>query len=90
MANDSSRAVLRSLRDLAGRWGAFVVAEGIETAEQLRVVRELGLSAAQGYLLGRPGPDTHLPPVDLDALERGQLVLQAAPPAAPAGAHLAA
>jgi len=33
----SSRAVLRSLRDLAGRWGAFVIAEGIETAEMSRL-----------------------------------------------------
>ena len=31
--HDTSRAVLRSLRDLAGRWGASVIAEGVETAE---------------------------------------------------------
>ena len=53
---DSSRAVLRSLRDLAGRWGASVIAEGLETASQLRMVRELGMTAGQGYLLARPMP----------------------------------
>jgi diguanylate cyclase (GGDEF)-like protein len=73
---DSSHAVLRSLRDLAGRWGAFVVAEGIETREQLHMVRELGLSAGQGYLLGRPGTNVQLARIDLDALEAGGLLMQ--------------
>jgi EAL domain-containing protein (putative c-di-GMP-specific phosphodiesterase class I) len=76
---DSSHAVLRSLRDLAARQGAFVIAEGIETAEQLRVVRELGLSAGQGYLLGRPSPNVDLPGIDLVALEAGEQMLQNAP-----------
>ena len=52
--HDTSRAVLRSLRDLAGRWGASVIAEGLETASQLRTIRELGMTAGQGYLLARP------------------------------------
>ena len=73
---DSSHAVLRALRDLAGRWGAFVVAEGIETREQLHLVRELGLSAGQGYLLGRPGTNVQLTRIDLDALEAGALLMQ--------------
>jgi EAL domain-containing protein (putative c-di-GMP-specific phosphodiesterase class I) len=73
---DSSHAVLRSLRDLAGRWGAFVVAEGVETVEQLRMVRELGLGAGQGYLLGRPGTSVQVGRVDLDALEAGGMMMQ--------------
>lgn len=77
----SSRAVLRSLRDLACRWEAFVVAEGIETSEQLRVVRELGVTAGQGYLLGRPGSSVDLRTVDLAGLEAGHLLMQNAPPA---------
>ena len=77
--NDASRAVLRSLRDLAQRWGAFVIAEGIETPTQLRVVREMGLGAGQGYLIGRPGTLVELPPVDLDGLQQGGLMLQNAP-----------
>ena len=31
-----------------------MVAEGIETVEQLRVLREIGCFGGQGYLLGRP------------------------------------
>ncbi len=66
---ESSLQVLRSLVELAGRWGAIVIAEGIETPEQLRLVRELGISAGQGYLLGRPGHTIDLAMVDLAGLE---------------------
>ena len=51
----ASQDVLASLVDLARRWGARVVAEGIETPAQLRIVTDLGFGHAQGYLLGRPG-----------------------------------
>ena len=61
---DSSRAVLRSLRDLASRWGASVIAEGLETAGQLRTIRELGVTAGQGYLLARPMPRPRLTSID--------------------------
>jgi EAL domain-containing protein (putative c-di-GMP-specific phosphodiesterase class I) len=80
---DSSRAVLRSLCDLASRWGASVIAEGIETVSQLRTVRQLGLSAGQGYLLGRPVPDPVMTMVDLGAIEAGGMVLQRRPGASP-------
>ncbi len=73
---ESSQAVLRSLRDLAGRWGASVIAEGVETVSQLRTVRELGVTAGQGYLLGRPTPNPQLSHVDLGALQDGSMVLE--------------
>jgi diguanylate cyclase (GGDEF)-like protein len=65
---ESSRAVLRALRDLADRWGATIVAEGVETPMQLEVVRGLGLSAVQGYLLGRPGDLPRADDVQIDEL----------------------
>ena len=76
---DSSRAVLRSLLDLAGRQGAVAIAEGVETAEQLRMLRELQISTGQGYLLGRPGHNIGLTSVDLAALLAGAVVLEHAP-----------
>ncbi|MDP8903735.1 MAG: bifunctional diguanylate cyclase/phosphodiesterase [Chloroflexota bacterium] len=73
---DSSRAVLRSLRELATRWGAYTIAEGLETVSQLRAVRELGIAAGQGYLLSRPMPTPNLTRVDLRTIEAGGVVLQ--------------
>jgi diguanylate cyclase (GGDEF)-like protein len=65
-----SLEVVRTLRDLADRWGALVVAEGIETPNQLDVVRSLGISAGQGYLLGRPTDRPSTEALDLEALLR--------------------
>lgn len=45
-------ALVRYAHDL----GIQVVAEGIETGEELRMVVDLGADYAQGYFLGRPAP----------------------------------
>ncbi len=66
--HDPSHAILRALQDLAARWRAAIIAEGVETPQQLIVIRELGMAAAQGYLLGRPTPDRKADAIDLDAL----------------------
>jgi len=68
LLQDSSLAVLRGLREMARRSGATVVAEGVETPEQLVALRRLGITAAQGYLLGRPGERATASPVDLDLI----------------------
>ena len=67
--HDPSHGVLRALQELANQWKASVVAEGVETAAQLAVVRSLGISAGQGYLLGRPADGMDVEPVELDELE---------------------
>jgi diguanylate cyclase (GGDEF)-like protein len=69
--HDQSLEVVRTLRDLADRWGALVVAEGIETPAQLEVVRSLGIGAGQGYLLGRPTEQPPTGSIDVDGLARG-------------------
>jgi EAL domain-containing protein (putative c-di-GMP-specific phosphodiesterase class I) len=63
--------VLRHLVELLTALGAVSVAEGIETVEQLRLVRELGFDQAQGYLLGMPVPG----PTLLAELARNGLAL---------------
>jgi diguanylate cyclase (GGDEF)-like protein len=68
---DTSLEILKTLCDLADRWGALVVAEGIETPQQLDVVRSLGIGAGQGYLLGRPTDRPSMVPLDLAGLSRG-------------------
>ncbi len=67
----TSLEVVRSLADLAARWGAMVIAEGIETPAQLRLIRGLPIAAAQGYLIGRPARVPDQRSIDLDLLESG-------------------
>ena len=65
---ESALAVLFAIRNLAADGGAMVVAEGIETANQLEVVRSMDLAAGQGYLLALPAPALRTDPLDLDEL----------------------
>ena len=48
------QTVVRHLVRLFGDLGATVVAEGVETVDELRCVRDLGVTFVQGYLLARP------------------------------------
>ncbi len=48
--------LLRALDAVAKKIGAKIVAEGIETEEELQAVKDLGIAYGQGYRLGRPGP----------------------------------
>lgn len=48
------RAVIGSIEELARRFGARVIAEGVETEEDLLTVRALGVSLVQGFLLSKP------------------------------------
>ncbi|MEW5990759.1 MAG: bifunctional diguanylate cyclase/phosphodiesterase [Chloroflexota bacterium] len=65
---DQTLSVLTSLVQLARRWGALTIAEGVETPDQLRMIRQLDIDAGQGYLLGRPGGILTSETVDLEAL----------------------
>ena len=68
---NQSHEIVRTLRDLADRWGALVVAEGIETRAQLEVVRSLGIAAGQGYLLGRPTEQPRAASINIEELLAG-------------------
>jgi len=48
--DDASRAVVSAVVAMAKALGVRVVAEGVETAEHLAVITELGCDAGQGYL----------------------------------------
>lgn len=52
-----TRALVQSILSLAHNLNMKVIVEGIETREQLELMRALGTDEAQGYLLGRPSPN---------------------------------
>ncbi|AOY01679.1 GGDEF domain-containing protein [Jeongeupia sp. USM3] len=68
------RQFVRSIHHIALNTGTRVVAEGIETPDELDVVRGIGISLAQGYLIGRPqaSPPPRLA-LEFDGIERPQL-----------------
>ena len=52
----ADRAIVRSVIALAHELAMSVTAEGIETSEQLRIVRDAGADFLQGYLVREPVP----------------------------------
>ncbi|MCE2978374.1 MAG: EAL domain-containing protein [bacterium] len=48
---------IKGLARLAEVFGSRLVAEGVETDLELRIVRDLGIELGQGYFLGRPQPE---------------------------------
>ncbi|TXT37659.1 MAG: diguanylate cyclase/phosphodiesterase [Comamonadaceae bacterium] len=47
---------IQALQQIAAVFDSSLVAEGIETEDDLRVLRDLGIPYGQGFLLGRPNP----------------------------------
>lgn len=52
--SQEARTLVRAIIAMAQGLGLQVVAEGVETNEQLALLREYGCDRVQGYLLGRP------------------------------------
>lgn len=71
-AAPQSRAIIRAVLTIGESLAIPVLAEGVETAEQLAFLRAQGCNEVQGYLLGRPQPEA-------DALSQGAAMIPAAP-----------
>ena len=56
LTNAREHGFLLTMVELANFMGAKTVAETIETEEQARLMREIGVEFGQGYLFGRPEP----------------------------------
>lgn len=54
------RSLATAIAHFAEDIGAAVVAEAVETPDELEAVRALGITMAQGYLLARPAPAEQL------------------------------
>ena len=74
IAEDAKTAALvRGIVGLADALGLGTVAEGVETAEQQRALRELGCRGYQGYLRARPGAAEIVTGLLEEAAERARL-----------------
>ena len=49
-------AIIRAIVTLAETLGMDTCAEGVETHDDLQLIRELGVSMVQGFILGKPSP----------------------------------
>ena len=56
------RLIVRSIAELAHGLGLTATAEGVETLEQLELVKELGCDLVQGYFISPPLPGSELGP----------------------------
>jgi EAL domain-containing protein (putative c-di-GMP-specific phosphodiesterase class I)/PAS domain-containing protein len=54
ISSPKSAAIVRTILAAGSTLGIDVIAEGVETEDQLRMLTQLGCPGAQGYLLGRP------------------------------------
>jgi diguanylate cyclase (GGDEF)-like protein/excisionase family DNA binding protein len=89
--DEGDRHILRAIVSMASAMDVAVIAEGVETSEQARWLRHLGIKLVQGYAFGRPAPAA-----TVEAMLRGGLPLDQLAPAfepmtdAPAAAPAAA
>jgi EAL domain-containing protein (putative c-di-GMP-specific phosphodiesterase class I) len=54
--DETSTTVVSTIIQLANAFGMITCAEGVETKQQLEILKTLGCQQAQGYLFSRPVP----------------------------------
>nr|WP_084811383.1 EAL domain-containing protein [Ensifer sp. BR816] len=60
-AGKESLAILRAVAGIGRTLGITTTVEGVETADQLEIIKAEGFDEAQGYLFARPLPAPQLP-----------------------------
>ena len=53
---EENMAIINTIKTLAASLNMEVVAEGIETVEQLNILKKMSFDYGQGYLFSRPMP----------------------------------
>ncbi|MBF4338002.1 EAL domain-containing protein, partial [Vibrio anguillarum] len=54
--DDRSRTIVNAIIAMAQSFDINIVAEGVETANQLKILQAMGCQQVQGYYLGHPMP----------------------------------
>jgi diguanylate cyclase (GGDEF)-like protein len=75
--NDRDRSLVRTIIAMARTLDKDLVAEGVETIEQLVTLAELGCGKAQGYFFSKPLPPEHLAHV-MPGIERAMVAVDLA------------
>jgi diguanylate cyclase (GGDEF)-like protein/PAS domain S-box-containing protein len=73
-AGNDSADIVKAIVEMAHSLRLKVIAEGVETEEQLSQLRELGCNSAQGFLFSRPVSATIAREIYNEALEVGRAV----------------
>lgn len=66
------RAIVQSILHVSHQLGIEVIAEGVETEAEFRVLREIGVTRFQGFLFARPGFETLPEVATIDGSEAGR------------------
>jgi len=61
MENECDMAIMQAMITVGHSLGLSVIVEGVETAEQDKLVKDLGCDLAQGFLYARPMPAAQMP-----------------------------
>jgi diguanylate cyclase (GGDEF)-like protein len=82
-ANGAALAIIKAVKALVYELGVDLLVEGVETLEQLDIVREHGADEAQGYLFSKPRPAREIAQLIADPAQliRGRKLIL--PPCAP-------
>ena len=73
--DEGDRHILRAIVSMASAMDVAVIAEGVETREQARWLRHLGIKLVQGYAFGRPAPAATVEALLRDGLPLDRLAL---------------
>jgi diguanylate cyclase (GGDEF)-like protein len=76
--SEDSIAIVRAVANLAGSLRMTATAEGVETEEQLEIIRRLGCGEVQGYLFSAPRPAEEIVRLLVAAGDATNLATQAA------------
>lgn len=61
VTNPFNQAIIRAIREVADIRGIRTIAEYVETEEQIALLAELGVTFAQGFLIGKPRSRAYTP-----------------------------
>ncbi|UII57039.1 EAL domain-containing protein [Cytobacillus spongiae] len=77
--NDVKKHILEAFVTFAQKMNSTIIAEGIETSEELRTVMDLGIDCGQGYYLARPNfPVKEVPKIIINEIIHYHAAIQSA------------